>query len=111
MSNLSNNTPLNELRCAYCEFVSFGEDKGKLMQSHFLNQHQTDILKTKRLKDKKVTMRLPKYLLKDLQHYAIDHDTNVTKIIRSACHEFLNKQKYYRSYDSPNESKDAQPTR
>jgi hypothetical protein len=41
---------------------------------------------------KKVTMRLPTSLLKDLKHYAIDHDIRVTDIIIVACYEFLNKQ-------------------
>lgn len=41
---------------------------------------------------KKVTLRFPKSFHKDLKRYAVEHDTTITKVIVTACNEFLNNK-------------------
>lgn len=44
----------------------------------------------------KTTWRMPRELLKDLKHYALENDTNVTSVVLRACREFLAKDKMFK---------------
>ena len=56
---------------------------------------------------KKVTLRLPKSFHKDLKRYAVEHDTTITKVIVTACNEYLNKHMQTELTRIINESKNA----
>ena len=57
---------------------------------------------------KKVTLRFPKSFHKDLKRYAVEHDTTITKVIVTACNEFLNNKMQTELTRIIHESKNAQ---